>query len=267
MTFDRGQPQSTARLFISYRREDTSGYAGRIYDALVARLGAGNVFMDIDTIPPGADFPDAISTAMSKSTVVLALIGPRWAVCRNANGQARLEDPQDFVRLELESALRLNTPVIPLLIQGAKMPRADELPKSLSSLTRKHAFELSDSRWRDDVQNLIAEIECKPKQGGIQSDWQRPPTDGRDSGQQKPRALWLGAATAIAAVAVVVASLMSQSTSGSGGGPSSPARPSSPSNYSVPMTTVATTPGTASDPEEVARARHDAAEQIISSFR
>jgi hypothetical protein len=146
------------RIFVSYRRGD-SGHAGRLYDALAAQFGAENVFMDIDAIDPGVDFADVISREVSSCDVVLALIGRGWVTATDAAGRRRLDDPDDFVRLELESALARDIFVIPTCVQGATIPAADELPPVLAPLVRRQGIELRDIGWRDDVARLIRRLE------------------------------------------------------------------------------------------------------------
>lgn len=150
-----------ARIFISYRRDDTAGYAGRLYDHLVGHFGEDSVFMDIDTIEPGADFIKVIEDAVSKCDVFLALIGKRWMTITNnrwPNPRPRLEDPRDFVRLEISIALRRNIRVIPVLVDGATMPSERHLPNGLKSLVHKNAFEIG-KRWKQDVSKLIDFLE------------------------------------------------------------------------------------------------------------
>lgn len=148
-----------ARIFISYRRGDSAGHAGRLYDRLSERFGQARVFMDIDHIGPGVDFVAVIEAAVAKCDVLLALIGEEWLDTTDAEGRRRLDDPEDFVRVEIATALRRNILVIPVLVQGAKMPRALDLPGDLAMLARRNALELSDSRWRFDVGRLIETLE------------------------------------------------------------------------------------------------------------
>ena len=147
------------RIFLNYRREETSGHAGRLYDVLAARFGDDHVFMDIDRIEPGLDFADVISEAVESCDVLISLIGSRWLTTEDAKGRPRLENPEDFVRLELEAALGLNVRVIPALVQNAQMPSSAELPETLRPFARRHAVELSDTRWTFDVGKLIATLE------------------------------------------------------------------------------------------------------------
>jgi len=152
-----GDPQSL-RIFICYRREDTAANAGRLADALVERFGRNSVFMDVDTIEPGVDFNDEIDRALGQCDVLIALIGPRWLDSANAHGR-RLDDPQDFVRVEIGHALDRNIRVIPTLVGGAEMPEADELPGDLVKLAKRNAVELTDKRFRSDMQALLEPLE------------------------------------------------------------------------------------------------------------
>jgi TIR domain len=155
------EPESTPaqRVFISYRRQDSAAYAGRIYDAMVARFGERNVFMDLD-LAPGVDFVERITEAVSACQVLIEVIGPTWATVKDDEGQIRIADPEDFVRLELEIALRRpEVTVIPALVSGAQMPDQRDLPPELGAIARRNALELSDRRWRYDVGQLISTLE------------------------------------------------------------------------------------------------------------
>lgn len=145
-------------VFINYRREDTAGHAGRLFDRLSSRL-PGRVFMDVDTIEPGVDFAEVIGQAVGKCEVLLVMIGREWLRVKDAAGSRRLNDPEDFVRLEVAAALQRNIRVIPVLVEGAAMPRPDDLPPDLARLARRNAIELSDARWAFDVDRLIQTIE------------------------------------------------------------------------------------------------------------
>jgi len=139
------------RIFISYRRSDTAGYAGRLYDFLKEYFGEEKIFFDVDTIRPGVDFEQKIRTELDQSGVVLVLIGRRWLESQDAGGERRLEDPQDYVRREVETALTRNLVVIPVLLQGAPVPDGDELPGGLSDLSKRNALRLSDENWSADL--------------------------------------------------------------------------------------------------------------------
>jgi len=143
-------------IFISYRRDDAAPYAGRLYDRLTREFAHDEVFMDIDSLRPGEDFVDAIDTRLEECRAVIALIGRRWASVTDATtGMRRLDDPADYVRRELAAALERKLLVIPVLVAGAAMPRADELPDDLKPLLRRQAIELSDTRFQSDASRLI----------------------------------------------------------------------------------------------------------------
>jgi glycerophosphoryl diester phosphodiesterase len=138
------QRGEAGRVFISYRRQDTAWPARQLYDVLVAELGADRVFKDVDNIEPGDDFVERIQSAVGSCEVLLALIGPQWLTVTDANGLRRLDDPQDFVRIEVETALtRDDVRVIPILVDNAKMPSPQELPSGLARLTRRQAVEIN----------------------------------------------------------------------------------------------------------------------------
>jgi hypothetical protein len=146
-------------VFVSYRRDDASGYAGRLQDSLADRFGASSVFIDVDSIEPGVDFIDAIEGALAQCRVVLALIGPQWLEATDAAGRRRLDQSDDFVRREIALALANGLRVIPLLVRGARMPGAPELPAVLEPLARCQALELSDRLWRESVASLLDLLE------------------------------------------------------------------------------------------------------------
>jgi TIR domain len=145
----------SGRIFISYRREETAYPAGWLYDRLADRFGKGQVFKDVDSIQLGDDFVEVITSAVGSCDVLLALIGDAWLTISDAHGRRRLDDPDDFVRLEIEAALSRRVRVIPILVDGARMPRADELPDSLVKLVRRQALELSPSRFEFDTSRLL----------------------------------------------------------------------------------------------------------------
>ena len=154
----RGDEAGLLDVFISYRREDAAASAGRLADALVTRFGRNSVFMDVDTIEPGADYTEVIDQAVGHCDVLIALIGPHWLNAANARGR-RLDDPQDLVRLEIESALARNIRVVPALVGGAEMPTAEQLPGALAALAKRNAVELTDKRYRSDLQFLLEPLD------------------------------------------------------------------------------------------------------------
>jgi TIR domain len=145
-------------IFISYRRDDTEGEAGRLYDDLVRTFSENSVFMDVAGINPGMDFRRAIDDNVASCGVLLAMIGPTWATISNGAGQRRLDDSNDFVRLEIASALARNIAVIPVLVHDARMPHADHLPENLKDLAYRNSVEITHARWNSDVQLLIGAL-------------------------------------------------------------------------------------------------------------
>jgi hypothetical protein len=152
-----------AKILISYRREDSSGHAGRLYDRFLERFGRDEVFMDVDTIGPGEDFIDAIERAVTTSEFVIVLIGRQWLTASAADGSRRLDDPKDVVRIEIATALQRGIRVIPVLVQGASMPGTKELPKPLGSLARRNAITISDVRFQRDFRVLLEVLETSGK--------------------------------------------------------------------------------------------------------
>jgi hypothetical protein len=151
--------RQTRGIYISYRRDESAVYAGRIADSFIEQFGEDRVFRDIDTIQPGLDFAEAIEHAVGSSEVLIAVIGKNWLTATDEAGQKRLENPDDYVRTEIATALQLDIRVVPLLVQGASMPGTDELPEDLAPLTRRNAFELHDSSWGDDIRRLTSVLE------------------------------------------------------------------------------------------------------------
>ena len=144
-----------SRIFINYRRDDTSTNASRLYEWLAERYGDDQVFMDVDAIEPGVRWREAIDRAVGSSNLVLALIGTEWLTSLSR----RLNDEDDFMRYELETALRRDVRIIPVLVEGAKMPRSDELPDSLAGLPEFQAFEVRNERFRYDKEELLRRVD------------------------------------------------------------------------------------------------------------
>lgn len=146
--------KQTGKLFISYRRADARGIAGRLGDTLGAYFGDDRVFRDIENIAGGADFGNVIEQNLQTADAIIVLIGPDWLSMKNENGQRRLDDPEDWVAQEIAVAIELKKPIFPVLIENASMPRMDELPDKLKPLTRYNALTISDDRWKSDVLRL-----------------------------------------------------------------------------------------------------------------
>jgi hypothetical protein len=157
-----GAAASRPMIFVSYRREDSAGWVGRLAADLSERFGADNVFQDLQSIGPGVDFLDAIEERLRQTDCVLAVIGPTWlTVPARGGGGRRIDEPDDFVRLEIALALRSQLRVIPVLVGGAAMPLAGQLPEDLRALARRNAAELSDRRWSYDFDQLASAIAAR----------------------------------------------------------------------------------------------------------
>jgi TPR repeat protein len=147
------------KVFISYRREDTAPYAGRLYDRLTAHFGEGQIFIDIGQIEAGEDFVEVINRKLASCDTAIVLIGPNWLRATDPSGKRRLDDEEDFVRREIVAVLQRKIRVIPTLVGGARMPRKQDLPEALAPLSRRNAIELSETRFHADVNQLIEAIE------------------------------------------------------------------------------------------------------------
>ncbi|MEJ0007985.1 MAG: toll/interleukin-1 receptor domain-containing protein [Steroidobacteraceae bacterium] len=146
-------------IFISYRRNDNPDATGRIYDRLVAEFGKARVFKDVDSIPLGQDFRGHLNSIVGECWAVLAIIGPRWTDASNKAGQRRLEDPDDFVRIELEAALARDIPVVPVLVAHAPLPVASELPGSLAPMAFRQSIEVRpDPDFHNDATRLVTSL-------------------------------------------------------------------------------------------------------------
>ena len=150
--------QSSGKIFLSYRRDDAAADAFFIFDQLNVRF-PGRVFRDVSTVEPGADFVNAIDEAVRASKVLVALIGRQWLSIADASGQRRLDDPRDFVRLEIASALQQKIAVIPVLLRGARMPSFESLPADIAALGRRQALEISEGHFEQDVEQLVRLLE------------------------------------------------------------------------------------------------------------
>lgn len=148
---------TTARknIFISYRVNDTSGETGRLVDSLKQYFFEEQIFVDIDKIEPGVDFTEAIAKSLKACDVMLAIIGPNWQGINSAGNTSRINDPNDWVRLEISTALKRNIRVVPVLVDGAELPAASQLPDDLQPLIRRQAYEISNKRWKYDTEQLM----------------------------------------------------------------------------------------------------------------
>jgi hypothetical protein len=147
-----------ASVFVSYRRGDAPGHAGRLYDRLVERFGEAKVFKDLDSLEPGADFLEVVEETIARCDSLVAVIGRNWLPAKQG-GEPGLDDPNNWVRLEIGNALKRRIRVIPVLVQDAPMPSPADLPDDLKALTRRHAVELSEAAWTAQVNKLIDSLQ------------------------------------------------------------------------------------------------------------
>ena len=148
----------TAKVFISYRREDSAGYAGRMHDQLEREFGPDALFMDVQEIPLGADFVQVLSEQIARCDVLLAIIGPRWLDARDEQGQRRLENPNDFVRIEIAEALKRGVAVIPILLEGTSLPKANQLPEDLRAMAHRQSLNVRHASFVKDMERLVARL-------------------------------------------------------------------------------------------------------------
>lgn len=142
-------------IFISYRHDDDPAFAGRLFDRLERAYSRDQVFIDVDAIEPGLDFVQILNEQVARCDVLLAVIGKRWLTAANEDGVRRLDNPHDFVRIEIEAALKRNIRVIPVLVEGATLPREGDLPECLQPLIRRHAVKLSHQRFGAEADSLV----------------------------------------------------------------------------------------------------------------
>src|ERR1700733_9891482 len=195
-------------IFISYRRNDSPDATGRIYDRLVSEFSKALVFKDVDSIPLGQDFRGHLNSIVGDCGVVLAIIGPRWLDASNKAGQRRLEDPDDFVRIELEAALARDIPVVPVLVAHAPIPLASELPGSLASMAFRQSIEVRpDPDFHNDATRLVTSLRgiLDPAAAEQAAAAIAPPAAA--TGTQRGRLGWI-----VAAIAILVAALLAVPT-------------------------------------------------------
>ncbi len=150
----------SAHIFVSYRRSDSADIAGRIYDRLIGKFGKDPIFKDVDSIPLGLDFKEYLDRKVGECDVLLAIIGDRWLEASDSTGKHRLDDPSDFVRIEIQSALERGIPVIPLLVRDAHIPPEESLPSGLRKLVYRNGIPIrSDPDFHRDMDRLIAALE------------------------------------------------------------------------------------------------------------
>jgi hypothetical protein len=152
------------KVFISYRRDDSAGHAGRVHDRLQQEFGRDFLFMDVDSIPLGANFAKVLGEEVAKCDVLLAMIGPGWFDAHDENGNRRLENANDFVRIEVGAALKRGIPVIPILLDGAQVPKASQLPDDLKELALRNGLDVRHASFAEDMQRLIRRLKGAPQQ-------------------------------------------------------------------------------------------------------
>jgi formylglycine-generating enzyme required for sulfatase activity len=146
----------TAKIFISYRRDDSAGHAGRVHDRLEREFGRDLLFMDVDAVPLGMNFIKILREEVAKCDVFLAVIGPNWFNIKDKSGNRRIDDPHDYVRVEISSALQREIPVIPVLLDGAEVPTIEQLPKDLEELALRNGLYVRHASFHSDLDRLIA---------------------------------------------------------------------------------------------------------------
>jgi hypothetical protein len=151
-----------SKVFISYRRDDAGHAAARVHDRLEREFGADLLFMDVDAIPLGVNFTKVLRDEVTKCDVLLALIGPNWLDVRDKQGNRRLDNPADVLRIEIGTALQRDIPVIPILLDGARMPEPDELPKDLEELSVRNGIDIRHASFRSDMDKLIRGLKGVP---------------------------------------------------------------------------------------------------------
>ncbi len=154
-------------IFISYRRDDSAGHAGRLYDHLSRVFGADTVFMDVDDIQRGDDYADTLNQQLRQADVLLAVIGRHWTTLTDAAGQRRLDNADDWVRGEIHAALANGLLVIPVLVGGAALPGAADLPEDIRALAERQQAEVRDGSWNDDVGRLCRDIKRRRARGSL----------------------------------------------------------------------------------------------------
>ncbi len=233
--------------FISYRRDDAAGYAGRLHEALERRLGEDQIFRDIDTLEPGLDFVDAIGSRLRECRVFLAIIGREWLDATDAAGHRRLEQSHDYVRLEIAGALaRPEVRVIPVLIEGATMPAPEALPEDIRALARRHAMNLRDDAWDHDVDRLASVIADVTTAGPAKAGHYVAAKAGHDgaanAGHDAWSSRWLMAAAAVVALGVLIVFLTRGRDDSPGAGDSSTAATDSTASSTASASTSVPTP-------------------------
>src|SRR5262249_37539770 len=158
MCCDRARRVMAGKIFINYRRDDSISTAGRLYDRLAQTFGRDNLFMDVDHIPAGVDFVEYLHSQVAVCDVFLAVIGPNWLNAKDDDGRRRFDNPDDFVTIEIAAALARKIRVIPVLVDGARTPKADKLPDSVKPLVRRNAVEVRNTHFGRDAEALTQKV-------------------------------------------------------------------------------------------------------------
>jgi hypothetical protein len=216
-------PTTPGRVFISYRRADAAATAGRLSDRIDARFGRGTAFMDVESIAPGTDFAEVIDAAVGSCTALVAVIGRTWSTAADEQGRRRLTLPDDFVAMEIASALSRDVPVIPVLIDGAPTPRTEDLPEALAPLAHRQCVRIDHDSFTSDVATLLAALEA------ARTDTSRP----------RRRSLWLSAGAVLVVLAIIVVFVVVRGMPANSGFPSRPVVPSTTAVATVACTDVA----------------------------
>lgn len=213
-------------IFISYRHKDTQGEASRLADDLREALPDVQIFRDVETIAPGADFVEALERALADCSVMLVLIGPIWLEARDAQGRRKIDDANDWTRLEVATGLKRNVRVIPVTCRDATLPATDELPEDIRDLRRRQAFQLDNDRWRYDLEQLVEKLAqsegFKRAQRNPAAEPAAPAAPARSS-----KKLWATVALAAVGVLIVISAMLENDaglampppTGDTGGGP------------------------------------------------
>jgi hypothetical protein len=181
------------RVFISYRREDTAAVARLVYDRLWRVLGKSGVFFDVDTIGGGEDFEKRIIAEIGRCDAALILIGDRWLGAGAVSERGRIFDSQDYVRAEVREALARSVLIIPILVSGARMPSAEQLPDDIKAVSSKNAMSLRHESFEDDTENIIAAILG---------------TQARERGWEKQASIWRRIAWTLGGMVIAAGSVL-----------------------------------------------------------
>ena len=163
-------------VFISYRRQTAPGEARALFNDLVSRLGKSSVFMDVDSIALGRDFRRVLRKTLESCDLMLVVIDKNWVEAKDEEGRTRLKSPDDFVRMEIETALKRDIVVTPILVEGAQMPTTEQLPREIEDLAYRNAFELTHNRWESDVQEMVRRLGLVSSEQALEIETDHPPT-------------------------------------------------------------------------------------------